>query len=726
MSRFASGNEMSRALGIPVLHSTKLDTDLLAPRSFRSYTAWPFQSGAFLRRLYEEMSPDHGVSGLAGSVIWIAGLSGTREHLPWAIGLGDQLARAGIDSYLLGDCLGEVPGRRKTPNSPVPTDVALKIGSLLPVDAQCVHTDVAGVHLVSSAERRPSQSPKPSEGPFTVLLTAAVPGPDELLPETANGVIFAAAFADHEAKDIESAVRRMTTAELPIVGLIALDRDERRMDSSRERVVIAPKSPRKREVVFAKTIGRREPNLTTPKPAERAKIERPATRTLPAPPPSSLAPATELPTAGPAAAEVPVQSGLVEETVVASAISKPKPATPKRAERPQAERPVAQTVPTPSPSTQGSPVELPPERAAEAPVQPSSVEETVVASAISEPKPTTSKPAERAQPGRPAASPQPTAAVFTPDTPVKLPPERNTEAPVPSTTADETTAAPPPRPKPPEVQKKSRTREPATTWSRVAEREARKSPPRRRRISFARSEETEIPAASHETPPEAYLSREPKSQPPRSRSAEARVPTRPREPEARPAPGIVCELPAPRAEARIISRRKKRMRVALSLVLALVLVLVGAVILTSRAQEGGGVGQAEPVSDAFASSSSLPRATSNELLAVRTAPPEVSQAGGVGAPTEGSELDYFVLQFSSFPSHEDATIEVERLSDLEIDAIEIPVDIPGKGTWFRVVSGRFHSRAEARTAASRLREQNGLTDIHIGSRGGYGAPSRIW
>jgi hypothetical protein len=84
--------------------------------------------------------------------------------------------------------------------------------------------------------------------------------------------------------------------------------------------------------------------------------------------------------------------------------------------------------------------------------------------------------------------------------------------------------------------------------------------------------------------------------------------------------------------------------------------------------------------------------------------------------------DTFVVHLSSFGRHKDAEAEVARLRSRGIDASYVTVQIPGKGRWYRVFTGRFPTFAEAESLAYHLRETRGFGLMHVVPQSGRGQP----
>ena len=72
MSHYSSAGEMSRDLGLPLLLQSDVSMENLHYGQLRPYATWPFQSGAFYRRLLASLSESTGRVNFAGFVLGLA------------------------------------------------------------------------------------------------------------------------------------------------------------------------------------------------------------------------------------------------------------------------------------------------------------------------------------------------------------------------------------------------------------------------------------------------------------------------------------------------------------------------------------------------------------------------------------------------------------------------------------------------------------------------------
>jgi cell division protein FtsN len=71
------------------------------------------------------------------------------------------------------------------------------------------------------------------------------------------------------------------------------------------------------------------------------------------------------------------------------------------------------------------------------------------------------------------------------------------------------------------------------------------------------------------------------------------------------------------------------------------------------------------------------------------------------------------IQVASYKSAGEAQQTVSRLKSAGVEARVVKADVPGKGTWFRVQTGRFTSEAEAAKYAGELRTKGVTRDFIV-------------
>jgi cell division protein FtsN len=85
----------------------------------------------------------------------------------------------------------------------------------------------------------------------------------------------------------------------------------------------------------------------------------------------------------------------------------------------------------------------------------------------------------------------------------------------------------------------------------------------------------------------------------------------------------------------------------------------------------------------------------------------------IAAPQPASEkAGGFTIQIGSYNVIEEANERVARLQSGGFDVRVVPVELPKRGTWYRVQSGRFASREEASRYGQELKSK-GATDSFI-------------
>jgi len=92
-------------------------------------------------------------------------------------------------------------------------------------------------------------------------------------------------------------------------------------------------------------------------------------------------------------------------------------------------------------------------------------------------------------------------------------------------------------------------------------------------------------------------------------------------------------------------------------------------------------------------------------------PAQASEPIAAGAAGEGG----FTLQVGSFNNLAEADSRVAKLSALGVRAYAVRVEIPKRGTWYRVQVGRFMNREEAGRYGTQLRGKGAVADFIITS-----------
>jgi len=93
---------------------------------------------------------------------------------------------------------------------------------------------------------------------------------------------------------------------------------------------------------------------------------------------------------------------------------------------------------------------------------------------------------------------------------------------------------------------------------------------------------------------------------------------------------------------------------------------------------------------------------------------EIKAQGGEAPlpPTPQSE-DGFTLQIGSYNDSTQAQEKVAKLGSVGVRAYIARVEIPRRGTWYRVQTGRFNSREEATRFGAQLRARGAVADFII-------------
>jgi cell division septation protein DedD len=113
--------------------------------------------------------------------------------------------------------------------------------------------------------------------------------------------------------------------------------------------------------------------------------------------------------------------------------------------------------------------------------------------------------------------------------------------------------------------------------------------------------------------------------------------------------------------------------------------------------------QAAPALEAPAKQESATPATPQaEVKAQAESPAKSADAAG-----------NFTVQVGSFNNSSEANVRVSSLRNDGFEARAVAVELPGRGTWYRVHVGRFADRAEASKAATSLRAKGAAAAIVV-------------
>lgn len=122
-----------------------------------------------------------------------------------------------------------------------------------------------------------------------------------------------------------------------------------------------------------------------------------------------------------------------------------------------------------------------------------------------------------------------------------------------------------------------------------------------------------------------------------------------------------------------------------------------------------------PAPAVVASTSALPaqKASPDPPAAATTTPPPVPPTAPPASHSQSERS--FSLQVASFRSRAGSLAHTKALRHDGLDAFTVPVEIPGKGTWFRVMVGGFDSAAGAAAAAQKLRAGGRINEAKVQS-----------
>jgi len=683
MRYYASAETMAESLALPLLLRVDVDSRFLERHDRLSAYAAERPHAA---RLHHRALAALGVDSWKGCVIWVTGPFGSLEHLPWAVGLAEQLTDQGLRVYLGAKGL-ELPitepgglGEQIPGALGEWVDVHLKPGLV------SFATDLAGVRALA-----PGQGSRTAPmSPAALILADALP--EELegaYPDGAgiDATVLVAAFRDHGVHELESVTRGLLAAGHRVVGLVALGPQD---GTGSDR----PGASQIREPLLRRDV----PATPTPPPAPAPPPSTPTLRSSPAAPPAPTPPSA--PNQAPARKVSPPS---VE----------PQESSLSRAQEKRAKDQAAPPAPSYSAAARVRPSSA--DRAAKDPAQPPPSEETQASVAL----PSIAVPAAEMRP----ENPRPAEAVPPARAPIEPAPSRT--APITGTpatpTAPATQSAPVPSPKPaaPAVPSASARAGKSGGTGAVPlfaswEAETRRD---RRVRGLAAAVALVALLAIGGAAGFKYAQRHGWiGATARTTSTEQAVPGSVVAPSA-PLDVPAGAMPAGAASIQPDSTAARSDRLESD---------------AQRASEPRAPGL-EDIGDAPASGRrsaidarpQRPFPWVEPKRAVAAADSGVARRSVAGDSSAGAiETDQgdYVVHLSSFRLEREAETEVRNLEGQGIEARYLLVDVPEKGAWYRVVTGRFATFPEAEAMAMRLCRQKGIPRTHVAGLGGRGAP----
>ncbi len=141
---------------------------------------------------------------------------------------------------------------------------------------------------------------------------------------------------------------------------------------------------------------------------------------------------------------------------------------------------------------------------------------------------------------------------------------------------------------------------------------------------------------------------------------------------------------------------------------------------TKTGTEGGKNASASPSTAASVAASVKPSASATATPASATpsvankptptpAPPQTGTSGHATGSGDGS----LTIQLGAYKSSGEAQQRVAKLKSAGVEGRVVKADVPGKGTWYRVQSGRFTNEAEASKHAGELRAKGVAQDFIV-------------
>jgi cell division protein FtsN len=113
-------------------------------------------------------------------------------------------------------------------------------------------------------------------------------------------------------------------------------------------------------------------------------------------------------------------------------------------------------------------------------------------------------------------------------------------------------------------------------------------------------------------------------------------------------------------------------------------------------------------------------ASAGQLQAPVPSPPTNNDSrpaqANVPLPTDSAGEGDFTLQVGSFNASAEADERVAKLVSLGVRAYVVRVELPKRGTWYRIHVGRFSSREEAGRYGAQLRGKGAVADFIVTDR----------
>jgi hypothetical protein len=712
VSYFPSAPEAARALGVPLL--LRVDPD---PRAFRRHDwlgtlAAPAASAAcvYARAVDEATRADGPDAGVGDRVpfppgaIWVTGPFGSMGHLPWAVGLADHLARTRGRAGLLDRESGGPLRTLARPGRKIPVRLALA-ENLLGGVVEVVNTDLEGVFILlpgTEESRAESGTADAAAGDFPLVLTDGLPESlDGPYPgaEGLAGVILVASFRDHSRFELDAVVRRLRETGHRLLGLVAIGPD----------VSDAQEAAALRAEGAVRSAAARAPlptsKMVLPAAASAPPASPAATPALAPPATPAVAPVAT-PAFSPAAASTPVTSAPASQSPESPSPGSPPagpppaapppavpppavppPAVPRPAVPPQAVSPPEAPVPVPGPGPEPSPASV-----AEGTSKPP-VEE---APAVAEVK-------------RPEAGPG------------KKPEMERKKDPQPDLKAE----AEPPAAEPASEPDDRPAMALLSNWDRVTMAQSKR---RRRTVTGVTVLLLLLTVAAFYgvvLRPRLDLS-------PLGPMFAGKRDSQPADVDSGGAPPLpVKETRAAVADSASVADDSAARAADSTAAVAGPTVAAPASSTAAADFERTGVDSARRARDEIGDRVRRPGGTPAQAESGAVRPvfrPSDTSAGasdttvalpGGGEVAAGEE---FVIHLTSFKLEAEAEAEVLALARRGIEARAVQVEIPFRGSWYRIVTGNFATFAEAESVALRLQAEGKVPYAHIAADGGRGRP----
>ncbi|MBK8230063.1 MAG: SPOR domain-containing protein [Candidatus Eisenbacteria bacterium] len=218
MRYFASAEEMSSALSLPILLRVDVDSRFLERHDRLSgYAADRPHAG----RIYHRALAQTGAKGWNGKTVWVTGPWGSLEHLPWAIGFAQVAADEGARAFLFAPGIDLPLIEKGGAGEQLWSEMTARLAPLGGEGVVAFSTDLAGVRVLAPGSGNRAGSMGEPCLVFAESLPESLTGPYRG-PEGIDGVILVAGFRDHGVYELESVARGLADSGHQVLGIVAV------------------------------------------------------------------------------------------------------------------------------------------------------------------------------------------------------------------------------------------------------------------------------------------------------------------------------------------------------------------------------------------------------------------------------------------------------------------------------------------------------------------------